>query len=85
MAQLRLVAHRRETRKAMPNTPESSDRKLPTAAVCKRYSISRRALCRWMTDPKSGLPASIVLAGRHYWNEADLIAWERANITKKVA
>jgi hypothetical protein len=60
----------------------SETRFLGSGALCARYGVSRRTLARWIVDPPSGFPASIVLRGRHLWRLDELEAWERSMIAK---
>jgi hypothetical protein len=39
-------------------------------------------LARWIVDPPSGFPASILLRGRHRWRLDELQAWECSMIAK---
>jgi hypothetical protein len=55
---------------------EVTGKKLPSAAVCERYGITRRTLGRWMIDPELGFPKPTEINGRLYHNEALLDAWE---------
>lgn len=56
-----------------------SDRFLPSRDVRARYGVSDMALFRWMRDSEFPQPARF--NKRRYWREADLIAWERKNVT----
>lgn len=57
---------------------ETSQRKLPTRQVCQRYSVSDRTIARWERDPDLKFPAPDTINGRKYFNESDLIEWERS-------
>lgn len=50
---------------------------LTTRQVCERYNISDRTVWRWQVDPKMHFPAPMTIKGRKYFNEEDLIAFER--------
>ncbi len=62
----------------MNNRPEMTGKKLTSTGMCDRFGIVRRTLARWITDPKMGLPESIIINHRHYWNESEIVQWERA-------
>jgi predicted DNA-binding transcriptional regulator AlpA len=51
-------------------------RKLPSKAVVKRYEIDRRTLGRWMADERLGFPKPVTINGRHYFDEAELDAFD---------
>jgi predicted DNA-binding transcriptional regulator AlpA len=49
--------------------------------VCARYSISDVGLWRWLRDPELAFPQpALRIRDRRYWLEADLVAWERAQL-----
>lgn len=61
----------------MNNHPDSTGKKLTSNAICERFGITRRTLARWMVDPKMEFPNSLVLNHRHYFEETEVISWER--------
>ncbi len=61
----------------MNNHPETTGKKLTSNAICERFGITRRTLARWMVDPRMGFPKSLVLNHRHYFEEIEVISWER--------
>jgi hypothetical protein len=63
----------------------SSRSKLPTKKVSERYQVADRTIARWQDDPALAFPAPMVVNGRKYWDEDELIAWERARAAPKVA
>jgi hypothetical protein len=69
-------AHGCAGRSARGAPPARETRFLGAGALCARYDVSRRTLSRWIVDPPSGFPASIVLRGRHLWRVDELQAWE---------
>ena len=58
--------------------PEVSGKKLTSTAMCERFGIVRRTLARWIVDPAMGLPPSLIINNRHYWDESDIVQWERS-------
>ena len=62
----------------MNHRPEMNGKKLTSTAMCERFGIVRRTLARWMVDPNMGLPESLIINHRHYWNETDIVQWERS-------
>lgn len=49
--------------------------------VCQRYAVSDMSIWRWLKDPTVNFPKpALVVRGRRYWAEGDLIAWERSYI-----
>ncbi|TBB03881.1 DNA-binding protein [Rhizobium ruizarguesonis] len=51
---------------------------LPAKKVWQRYSISSRTIDRWLFQPALAFPRPIIINRRRYWNEHDLILWERS-------
>ena len=81
----------------LPRSPHQchGDRENPDAAddpprrfltgpqVCSRYSITDMSLWRWLKDPTIGFPQPTMrVKDRRYWLEADLIAWECAQLPR---
>ena len=50
-------------------------RKRPTA---DRYGVSTKTIDRWAADPRLGFPAPFHINKVPYWNEDELIAFERS-------
>ena len=53
-------------------------KKLTSNALCERYGITRRTLGRWMTDPNMGLPEPLTINFRLYFEELEIVQWERS-------
>ena len=53
---------------------------VPSRSVRSRYSISGRTLSRWRHNADLGFPAAIMINGRCYFDEAQLLAWERSRV-----
>jgi predicted DNA-binding transcriptional regulator AlpA len=53
------------------------DRFLSARQVCERYGVTAMTLWRWLRDSEMEFPQPIYINGRRFWNERDLIAWER--------
>lgn len=51
--------------------------KLPTRQVCKRYSVCDRTIARWERNPDLNFPKPATINGRKYYDEAELVLWER--------
>jgi hypothetical protein len=62
--------------------PSSSGRKLPTRLLCKRFNVCDRTITRWQLDPKLGFPSPIVINGRKYFDENEIVRWERDRASK---
>ena len=63
-------------------------KKLPSTGVCQRYGIHRRTFGYWMTNAEMAFPKPITINSKHYFDLAEIEAWERARATaslKKVA
>lgn len=52
-------------------------RRFTTRAVAKRNDVGPRTVERWERDPRLGFPKPTYVRGRKYWDETDLIVWER--------
>ena len=61
----------------MEPTTSSANRKLPSKEVLRRYGITRRTLSRWMDKAELGFPKPLTLNGRHYFDLAEIEAYER--------
>lgn len=63
--------------------PVSRHRLLNSSRVRARLGdISDMTLSRWMRNPSLGFPEPVIINGRRYWQERDLIAWEQSRPTK---
>lgn len=66
----------------------SSDTLTPAGVVSRRYGRSVRTIDRWLDDDELGFPRPVVIRGRRYWRESDLVEWERkqaANASARAA
>jgi predicted DNA-binding transcriptional regulator AlpA len=62
---------------------QDAARYLTGPQLCARYSISDMSLWRWLQDAEIRFPRpALRVRDRRYWLEADLIAWERAQIPR---
>jgi hypothetical protein len=55
---------------------------LPARAVWERYRVTGRTLDRWLANAELSFPRPIVINNRRYFDENQLIAWERARATQ---
>ena len=55
----------------------NQNRKLPTRAVCARYSVVARSVERWLDRPELDFPKPTFINKRRYWDAAELDAWDR--------
>jgi len=51
---------------------------LTAPQVLERYNISDMTLHRWLNNPDLKFPRPMVVNRRRYFDEQELIAWERA-------
>ena len=58
---------------------------LPARVVWSRYGVVERTLARWLDDGRLCFPRPVLINGRRYWREADLVEWERSRVSAKVA
>ncbi len=67
-----------------PDTADDPPRRFLTGPqVRARYSITDMSLWRWLRDPMIRFPQPTMrVKNRRYWLEADLIAWERAQLPR---
>jgi len=56
------------------NTP---GKKLSSTAVCQRYGIHRRTFGHWITNADMAFPKAITINSKHYFDLAEIEAWER--------
>jgi predicted DNA-binding transcriptional regulator AlpA len=55
-----------------------STRYLGTRQVRARYGGKcQRTIDRWIDNQELGFPKPTMINGRRFWDEADLVAWER--------
>ena len=82
--QLLASPHQRHGDRENPDTADDPPRRFLTGPqVCSRYSITDMSLWRWLKDPTIGFPQPTMrVKDRRYWLEADLIAWERAQLPR---
>jgi predicted DNA-binding transcriptional regulator AlpA len=82
--QLPASPHQRHGDRENPDTADDPPRRFLTGPqVCSRYSITDMSLWRWLKDPTIGFPQPTMrVKDRRYWLEADLIAWERAQLPR---
>ncbi len=50
---------------------------IPKSAVAARYSVTTRTVDRWHNDEKLGFPKPIVINGRNYYREDELVEFDR--------
>ena len=62
---------------------QTTSKKFLTASTLKkRYDISDITLDRWIKNEKLAFPRPMVVNRKRYFDEADIIEWERLNIRK---
>jgi hypothetical protein len=50
---------------------------IPNSKLPQRYGSTREAVYRWKQDPELNFPkAALVINGRSFYDEEDLLAWE---------
>jgi predicted DNA-binding transcriptional regulator AlpA len=65
--------------------PEQKQRLLKSGDITERYAISKMTLWRWTMDPKIAFPLPIqVNSHSRYWQESEVMAWERARVAKRM-
>jgi predicted DNA-binding transcriptional regulator AlpA len=76
-------AHPRRCHREDRDTANEQPRRFLTGPqVCTRYSITDMSLWRWLKDPVTRFPQPTMrVKNRRYWLEADLVAWERAQVS----
>lgn len=57
-------------------------RYLPGPKVAARYDVTDMSIYRWERDPRLNFPTPIRIGRRKFWDEDDLIAWERDRARK---
>lgn len=70
----------------MSDTQSSTSQLLPGPTVDRRYGICSRTRARWKNDPDLDFPKpAMSVNGRDYYDERQLIAWERSLASKTEA
>jgi predicted DNA-binding transcriptional regulator AlpA len=65
---------------------EDLSRRLPARQVWERFGVTDRTLDRWLANGDLGFPRPISINNRRYFDEREIVAWERAQAAKsKVA
>jgi hypothetical protein len=63
----------------MQEATNSNERRLkPASQVWNRYEITSRTGDRWLANPSLNFPKPLVINGRRYFYEDELVAWERS-------
>lgn len=55
----------------------TTDNLIPAAKVCARYGRTDRTLDRWLKDESLNFPRPVVIRGRRYFKETEIVAWEK--------
>lgn len=50
--------------------------------VQARFGISEMSLWRWQQDPKLDFPKPMIVNGRKYFAEDELVEWERRQVRR---
>lgn len=58
-------------------------RLLPAKAVCERYQVVDRTLDNWLANEALGFPSAVYINRRRYWNEGELVEFERRQVGRK--
>lgn len=53
--------------------------------VSERYNVTVRTIARWDGDPGLNFPQPVIINKRAYYSEAELIAFERAKVSRRTA
>jgi predicted DNA-binding transcriptional regulator AlpA len=56
---------------------EQNGRLIPARAIRERQSISDMTLYRRERDKSLNFPKPIVINGRRFWRESEILAWEQ--------
>lgn len=56
--------------------------RLPAPKVCKRFGVTGRTLDRWLANEDLKFPRPLVINKRRYFDETEIIAWERARAAR---
>ena len=65
-------------RNVMPRITSSTDVRLRTVQVARRFNVVSRTIERWEQDPELNFPKPLVVNGRKYWRREEVEHWERA-------
>jgi hypothetical protein len=57
-------------------------RRIPARKVIDRFGVCDRTLSNWLADPKLGFPRPVVINGRRYFDEDEIVAFERRNASR---
>jgi hypothetical protein len=57
-------------------------KRLPARFVWERFGITSRTLDRWLADEELKFPRPLVINNRRYFDEIQLISWERARASR---
>jgi predicted DNA-binding transcriptional regulator AlpA len=52
---------------------------IPRACLPERYGVTRSTIARWLRDRAVAFPNPVVIKGRAYFDEDELVAWEDAH------
>ena len=63
-------------------TETTSDKKLPARVVWSRFGKTSKTLDRWIKDDRLGFPRPMYIRNRRYFDEAELLEWERVQASK---
>ena len=63
--------------------PSVLGQKLPTGFLCKRFKVVDRTISRWQADPRLNFPKPIIINRRKYFDENEIVAWERARASMR--
>lgn len=61
---------------------EDLSNRLPARVVCERFGVTTRTLGRWLADQELNFPRPLVINNRRYFDEIQLISWERARASQ---
>jgi predicted DNA-binding transcriptional regulator AlpA len=65
--------------------PSSSDVRMPTVQLARRFNVVPRTIERWLDDPRLAFPAPLRINGRRYWSLAEIESWERRKAAEAAA
>jgi len=65
--------------------PDVTGQKLPTRDLCKRFKVVDRTISRWQGNPELNFPKPVVINGRKYFDEGEIVVWERARASLRGA
>jgi cytochrome P450 len=61
---------------------EDLSKRLPARVVCERFGVTCRTLDRWLANEELAFPRPLVINKRRYFEEVELITWERRRAAK---